>query len=132
VSISATRFVSPSHEGLAEHLNVHRDTLYDWASKYRTLSDILERIKALQVETLLNKGLSGTWLPPRDSAREVADDQFVASPWCGKVVAVGVIVANVSTYTGSAGSAAPVVRASTIGPKRTGALSPALRCYSSW
>lgn len=51
----------PKAEGLARFLEVHRDTLYDWAKKYPEFSDILEAINQEQVERLINAGLAGTY-----------------------------------------------------------------------
>lgn len=53
----------PTFEGLAIHLGVHRDTLYDWETKYAEFSDILERLKQFQAKSLINKGLSGKYNP---------------------------------------------------------------------
>lgn len=51
----------PTFEGLAIHLGVHRDTLYDWDSKYPEFSDIIERLKQFQAHRLINNGLSGKY-----------------------------------------------------------------------
>lgn len=51
----------PTFEGLAIHLGVHRDTLYDWDKKYSEFSDIIERLKQFQAHRLINNGLSGKY-----------------------------------------------------------------------
>ena len=52
----------PSIEGMAEHLGLHRDTLYDWASQEsKEFSDILGRCMQVQQKTLVNKGLNNTF-----------------------------------------------------------------------
>ncbi len=53
----------PSKGGLANHLKVSRDTLYDWAEKYPEFSDIMEQMGAIQEERLINNGLAGTYNP---------------------------------------------------------------------
>ena len=52
----------PSIEGMAIHLGLHRDTLYDWAKqKDKGFSDILRLTIQNQERTLLNKGLNNTF-----------------------------------------------------------------------
>jgi hypothetical protein len=53
--------VIPSIEGLANHLEITRPTIYDWASQEdkEEFSYTLEKINELQKRTLLNKGLTG-------------------------------------------------------------------------
>ena len=52
----------PSIEGMAVHLGLHRDTLYDWAKqKDKGFSDILRLTIQNQERTLLNKGLNNTF-----------------------------------------------------------------------
>jgi len=52
----------PSIEGMAEHLGLHRDTLYDWAKqKDKGFSDILGRCMQVQAKTLVNNGLNNTF-----------------------------------------------------------------------
>ena len=52
----------PSIEGMAEHLGLHRDTLYDWARQdSKEFSDILGRCMQVQQKTLVNKGLNNTF-----------------------------------------------------------------------
>jgi hypothetical protein len=58
-----SRVRMPSKGGLAIHLGVGRETLYDWASKYPEFSDIMEKMGAIQEERLLDSGLSGDYNP---------------------------------------------------------------------
>ena len=52
----------PSIEGMAEHLGLHRDTLYDWSKdKSKGFSDILGRCMQVQAKTLVNNGLNNTF-----------------------------------------------------------------------
>ena len=52
----------PSIEGMAIHLGLHRDTLYDWAKqKDKGFSDILRLTIQNQERTLLNNGLNNTF-----------------------------------------------------------------------
>lgn len=51
----------PTIEGLAIHLEVSRDTIYEWKKIYPEFSDIIERLQSIQAERLLNNGLSGTY-----------------------------------------------------------------------
>lgn len=58
-----TKVKLPTKGGLANHLDVNRDTLYDWSSKYPEFSDIMERLGAEQEDRLINNGLSGDYNP---------------------------------------------------------------------
>ena len=53
----------PTIEGLAASLGVHKDTIYDWETKYPQFSDVLAVLRAKQAATLINKGLSGDYNP---------------------------------------------------------------------
>jgi hypothetical protein len=61
----------PTIEGLALHLGIHRDTIYEWEKsknedesfKYPEFSDILGKLRAKQANMLINKGLSGDYNP---------------------------------------------------------------------
>jgi len=46
-------------EGLAIHLNVSKDTLYEWAKHYREFSDAIKRIKTIQKQQLVKTGIFG-------------------------------------------------------------------------
>ena len=48
----------PSIAGLARHLNVSRETIYDWGKKFKEFSDILEALYIKQEEFLLYHGLT--------------------------------------------------------------------------
>lgn len=50
----------PTIEGLALHLNINRDTIYDWSSQEtkQEFSDIVKQVMQKQAKTLVNKGLS--------------------------------------------------------------------------
>lgn len=51
----------PSHQSLARHLNISRETLYAWKKEEgkEEFSDILEQILSEQFQVLIDKGLSG-------------------------------------------------------------------------
>lgn len=52
----------PSIEGLAEVLDLCRETLYDWAKQEdKQFSDILRKLLAKQQKVLINNGLSNTF-----------------------------------------------------------------------
>lgn len=53
----------PSIAGLALHLEVSRDTVYEWEKYYPKFSDTLMRIRALQEQMLISGGLSGKYNP---------------------------------------------------------------------
>jgi hypothetical protein len=53
----------PTKGGLARHLGVHRDTLYEWAKAHPEFSDVMEELSAEQEDRLINSGLSGDYNP---------------------------------------------------------------------
>jgi hypothetical protein len=53
----------PTIEGLALSIDISRDTVYDWKSKYPEFSYIIDKLMAIQADRLLNNGLSGTYNP---------------------------------------------------------------------
>lgn len=53
----------PTKGGLARHLGVSRDTLYEWAKEYKEFSYIMETLGAEQEDRLINSGLSGDYNP---------------------------------------------------------------------
>lgn len=53
----------PTIEGLAVHLGISRDTVYDWEKNYEGFSDILAILRATQADALINNGLSGNYNP---------------------------------------------------------------------
>ncbi len=54
-----------SIEGLADYLEIHRDTIYDWISQEskKDFSDIVNRILMRQGKTLINKTLKKEFEP---------------------------------------------------------------------
>mgnify|MGYP003423733476 FL=1 len=53
----------PTKGGLARHLGVSRDTLYEWSNVHEKFSDIMEELGAEQEDRLINNGLSGDYNP---------------------------------------------------------------------
>jgi hypothetical protein len=53
----------PTIEGMALYLGVRRETLYDWESKYKEFSNIIDKLRQKQADTLISKGLSGDYNP---------------------------------------------------------------------
>jgi len=53
----------PTIEGLAIYLKLHKDTIYEWEKKYKPFSDVINILRAKQVERLINNGLSGDYNP---------------------------------------------------------------------
>jgi hypothetical protein len=53
----------PTIEGLAYHLKVSRDTIYEWEKHEdkKAFSDIISDLRAKQAERLINQGLSGNY-----------------------------------------------------------------------
>lgn len=49
----------PSVEGLALHLDVHVDTLYEWSKKYSEFSETLKKILMKQKVQLMEDGMYG-------------------------------------------------------------------------
>lgn len=49
----------PTVEGLALHLGVNKDTLYEWNKKHEEFSDYLKKIADQQKENLINQGFYG-------------------------------------------------------------------------
>lgn len=58
-----TRVHIPTIEGLSIRLGINKTTIYDWESKYEEFSHDIDKVRALQAERLLNKGLSGDYNP---------------------------------------------------------------------
>lgn len=58
--------VIPSLEGLALHIGISRDTIYDWKGQEgkEDFSDIVNKVMHNQAKTLINKGLKGTFNAP--------------------------------------------------------------------
>ena len=53
-----------SIEGLADHINVARSTVYKWRDEIEEFSDTLEAILRKQAKTLINRGLAGEFNAP--------------------------------------------------------------------
>jgi len=53
----------PSIGGLAVALEVRRETLHAWDKEDEEFSNILEQLRAIQEERLINSGLSGDYAP---------------------------------------------------------------------
>lgn len=51
----------PTIDGLADYLDISRETVYDWESKYSEFSDITGKLRRQQADRLINGGLSGTY-----------------------------------------------------------------------
>lgn len=51
----------PKAEGLALHLGVTRKTLYNWADQHEDFLHILDEINQIQVNRVIDKGLSGDY-----------------------------------------------------------------------
>ena len=51
-------------EGLADHINVARSTVYKWKDEIEEFSDTLETILRKQAKTLINNGLTGEFNAP--------------------------------------------------------------------
>lgn len=49
----------PTVEGLANHLEVNPDTIYEWDKVHPEFSEYLKRISALQKNQLMNDGMYG-------------------------------------------------------------------------
>lgn len=53
----------PSIEGLAIHLGIVKDTIYQWEKEHPEFSDVINTLRAKQAVKLLNSGLSGEYNP---------------------------------------------------------------------
>lgn len=53
----------PTMEGFSIYLDVHLDSLYEWADKYPKFSEALDKILKLQKERLTKGALSGEYNP---------------------------------------------------------------------
>lgn len=51
----------PSHQELAEYLDIAPSTLYKWATEKPEFSEVLERVKNKQFTTAMRMGLNGDW-----------------------------------------------------------------------
>lgn len=53
----------PTIEWLANYLDIHKDTVYDWKGKYPEFSDVIATVLQKQAEWLINNGLSWAYNP---------------------------------------------------------------------
>lgn len=53
----------PTIEGLALELNISRETLYQWEKENKDFSDILENLRQIQANKLIQKGLINEYNP---------------------------------------------------------------------
>ena len=53
----------PTVEGLAIYLKLHKDTIYEWEKIHKSFSDVINILRAKQVERLINNGLSEDYNP---------------------------------------------------------------------
>lgn len=51
----------PTIERLALTIGVSRETLYQWEQEDQRFSDILEKLRGIQADKLLQNGLTGRW-----------------------------------------------------------------------
>lgn len=51
----------PTIEGLAYHLNISKETVYDWRKKYPDFSYLIGKLLQKQAQKLLENGLSGEY-----------------------------------------------------------------------
>ena|SRR5690348_9535389 len=53
----------PTIEGLARHLGIHKDTVYEWEKIHPEFSDLVNALRNEQAARLINMGLSGDYNP---------------------------------------------------------------------
>lgn len=53
----------PTIDGLAVHLGIHKDTIYEWEKIHGEFSDLINILRGKQAKELINKGLSGDYNP---------------------------------------------------------------------
>lgn len=53
----------PSIEGLAFYLKINKDTIYDWCKIHKEFSDVIDDLRSMQADRLINSGLSGDYNP---------------------------------------------------------------------
>lgn len=54
----------PSIEGLANYLDISKDTVYEWEEAHKEFSDVVKKVRSKQAEMLINNGISGTFSSP--------------------------------------------------------------------
>lgn len=57
------RLMLPTVERFAKHIGVHKDSLYEWATKYPKFSVTIDKVKEIQKEWLMDNGLTGEYNP---------------------------------------------------------------------
>jgi hypothetical protein len=58
-----TKVKIPTIEGLANVLEIHKDTIYEWEKIYPEFSDVIIKLRQEQANRLILGGLSGTYNP---------------------------------------------------------------------
>ncbi len=53
----------PTLEGLALHLGINNDTIYDWESKHKAFSEMTSMFRQVQADRLIKGTLSGKYNP---------------------------------------------------------------------
>jgi len=51
----------PTIEGLAFHLHINKTTIHEWRRAHPEFSNLIDELLALQVDRLVNQGLSGDY-----------------------------------------------------------------------
>lgn len=99
----------PTIEGLSGYLNIARSTLYDWRGQEgkEQFSDIFDKLLSAQANVLINKGLTGEFMPTitkvmltkhgyREGLDQTTNDKDLPVPIMG-----GVTPSNVSVNNGN-------------------------------
>lgn len=53
----------PTIEGLAVYLDINKDTIYEWCKVNEEFSDVIDQLRGIQADRLINNGLSGDYNP---------------------------------------------------------------------
>jgi len=53
----------PTIEGLAIAIGINKTTVYEWEKKYPAFSNVIEDLRNVQADRLLNNGMSGDYNP---------------------------------------------------------------------
>lgn len=53
----------PTIEGLAYHLGIHKDTIYEWRKEKPEFSELIDKLLHKQADSLISNGLSGEYNP---------------------------------------------------------------------
>lgn len=84
----------PKIEGLALHLGISRQCLYEWKAKHEVFGDIVERVSIMQAERVINGAMEGKYNPSiskllltkhgyRDAQDVTSDDKPLPTPIYG-------------------------------------------------